>query len=370
MRNVLRYALFCALAACGDGQGRGEALDPLLIRPVTKGELLEEVVESGKISPAFDVDIKSKVSGEVTEVRVAEGERVGKGQLLLTLLDTEYQRNVALARTSLDQAKLELVNAKAERRRKAKAYASRAISETEVDAAERAVKLARVRVERTALELQAAEEQLSHTRIFTPMDGVVIRRNVEPGEIVTAGVTATVNGEPQMTIAQMDRLLIQLDLNQVDVARVQPDQIATVRLDAFPDVTLEGKVKEIAAAGKVDATRGIDVFTVKVEIDPTKSKVVVKPGMTAEVRIRIGSYPDVVKVPIEAVFEEDGEKFVTKIVEGRKGATQPIPKPTKVKTGHTGGREIEIVEGLKAGDRIYSKPKTGDEGGQGPRRGR
>jgi macrolide-specific efflux system membrane fusion protein len=358
LRTLISVLALSFAVACGDGEGRGESIDPLLIRTVATGDILEEVVESGKISPAFEVDLKSKVSGEVAEVKVSEGERVGKGQLLMTLVDTEYQRQVAVARTDVDQARLELQNAKSELRRKAKALASRAISESEYDMANRAVKLARVRRERADVNLASAKDQLEHTRIFAPIDGVIIRRNVEPGEMITAGVTATVNGEPQMTVAQLDKLLVALDLNQVDVARVKVGQEAKVKLDAFPDVALVGKVSEIAAAGHADATRGIDVFTVKVEIDPTQAKVEVKPGMTAEVRVQIGSYPGVTKVPVEAVFEEDGISYVTRITEGKRGAQQPIPKKTAVKTGHTGGREIEITEGLKPGDKVYAKAKS------------
>jgi multidrug resistance efflux pump len=97
-----------------------------------------------------------------------------------------------------------------------------------------------------------------------------------------------------MTIAQMDRLLLVIHLNQVDVAKVALAQKADILLDAYPGVEVPGLVTQIAASGHTDPTRNIDVFKVKVEVDPSKSPVQIKPGMTAEVHIRIGTYADVI----------------------------------------------------------------------------
>lgn len=346
----------CTLSGLG---GEAEALDEALIRTAERGELVDEVSESGKIAPAFDVDIKSKVSGEVSAVFVDEGQVVKKGDLLYELVDRDYAREVSLGRVGLRQARVELENAQVELRRKEQAHGSRGISDAEYDLAVRAVDLAAIAVDHARLELQAAEDRLAYTKITSPIDGVVIRRNVEPGEVVTAGMTATVNGEAQLTIAQMDRLLLELELNQVDVAKVQIGHEARILLDAYPGTEVVGKVTRVAASGHLDRDRGIDVFTVKVEVDPSQSELEIKPGMTAEVRIRIGSWPNVVKVPAETIFEEDGKSYVYRVTEADGKRTK---EKTEITLGHRSDREVEITSGLGEGDKFYAQADVKDFG--------
>ena len=350
-------ALLVSLLACSMGGDAEDALDPALVRPVARGDLLDEVSESGKIAPAFDVDIKAKVSGEVGEVLVDEGEAVKKGDLLMTLIDTLYVRQVDQAKVSLREAQLRLENASSEERRNFQALQARGIAEIEYTLAKQQADLAKVGVQRARLNLQEAEEQLAYTRIESPIDGMVITRNIEPGEIVTAGVTSTVNGESQLTIAQMDRLLLTLDLNQVDVAKVALGQPARILLDAYPGKEVPGTVTQIAAAGHLDSTRGIDVFTVEVEIDPAGAGVDIKPGMTAEVRVTIGQYPAVVKLPIETVFEEEGKSYVYKVTGEGDDATR---EKVEVAVGHRSEREVEITSGVTEGDKIYAQADVKD----------
>lgn len=345
------------LLACSFGGGGDEKLDENLIRSLGRGDLVDVVSEAGKIAPRYDVDIKSKVSGEVAAVHVEEGQAVRKGDLLYELVDTEYARQVALQRVALKQARLQAENAEVDRRRKEQALATRGISEAEYDLARREVELAKVGIESAQVQLRAAEDQLAYTRITAPIDGVVIARNVEPGEVVTAGVTATVNGDPQLTIAQIDKLLLEIDLNQVDVAKVREGQSARILLDAFPGTEVAGAVRQIAAAGHTDSSRGIDVFTVKVEVDPAQAAVQIKPGMTAEVRIEVGSWPGVLRLPAESVFEEEGK---TKVFAVKEKDGKPVKEKVELVVGHRSDREVEVLSGLGEGERYYAQPEVAD----------
>jgi len=350
--GVVLVALVAGALACGMG-GEDSELDPDLVRDVSRGDLVDDVSESGKITPSFEVDIKAKVSGEVATVHVAEGQVVKKGDLLMTLVDTDYARNLQLSRVSVREAQLQLEAAELDRARKRAAFESRGISEAEYDASVRQVELAKVQLQRTRVQLSSSQDQEDYTRISSPIDGVVIVRSVEPGELVTAGVSATASGEAALKIAQIDKLLLELDLNQVDVARVEIGQTARVLLDAYPGVEVPGVVTSLAAAGHLDATRGVDVFTVKVELDPSQSPVQIKPGMTAEVRIRVGSWPGVVKIPAETVFEEEGKSYVYKVEADAKSKTE-------ITVGHRSDREVEITEGLAEGDKIYAQADVKD----------
>lgn len=361
MTHARRFALALTLLlptlACSMGGGDEEKLDENLIRKATKGELVDEVSEAGKITPRYDVDIKTKVSGEIKAVYVEEGQVVHQGDLLYEVVDTEYARHVALQRVQLKQARLDAERAEVERGRKEQALATRGISAAEYDVAKREAEMAALTIESAKVQLQSAEDQLAYTKITAPIDGVVIVRNVEAGEVVTAGITATVNGDPQLTIAQMDRLLLEIDLNQVDVAKVKRDQTARILLDAYPGVEVPGFVSQIAAAGHTDPTRGIDVFTVKVEVDPSKASVEIKPGMTAEVRIGIGSWPDVVKLPAESVFEEEGKSYayIVREADGKK-----TKEKVELQLGHRSDREVEVTSGINEGDSFYAQAAIKD----------
>ncbi len=357
-RSLFAAGLLALALACGMfGKEKEEELLPDLIRTVEKGDLLEEVSESGKITASFEVPIKSKVSGEVLEVLVEEGQTVKQGDLLLTLVDHDYRRDLELAKVGVDRAKLELEAAELERQRREMALASRGISQNEYDSAARQADLAKVNLRRAKVEYEASQDRVSYTRIQSPIDGTVIHRNVEKGELITAGVTATVNGVSQLTIAQTDVLRLEIELNQVDVGRVAVGQEAKILLDAFPGESVTGKVTQVAAAGHRSDQRGVDVFTVKVEVNAADTKVNIKPGMTAEVRIQIGKYPQVVKVPVESVFNEEGKDYIYAIDE--KDGAQTKEK-REIKIGNRGGRELEIASGLQVGEKYYAAGEVKD----------
>ncbi len=321
---------------------------------------MEEIIESGKIAPWFEVKIKSRVSGEIKEVYVQEGEPVTKGQLLMEIEDTDLRRQVSLGDINSQEAVLRVKNARLELERNQAAFDARGISKYELDRVTQTLELAKVALERAKVQLATEKDQLSYTRIMAPIDGMVTRRNVEPGEVVTAGVTATVNGEPLLTIAQLDKLQLELALNQVDVARVKAGQKATVTLDAYRDTPVEGEVTSIAAAAHTDTNKGIDVFKVKVSIDPSKAKIDIKPGMTAEVKVHVGTYPQVVKVPVETVFEEDGKHFLYIVKADSKEPAKKVKEKVEVTLGHKGTEEVEIARGLEPGQQIYTKGDTKD----------
>jgi RND family efflux transporter MFP subunit len=324
---------------------------------VERGDLLEEVTESGRIAAEVEVDLKSKVSGEVVEVAVDEGEPVHKGQVLLRIDRMQYERDLDLTRVDLRRAELQLETADAERRRKEAALAAGGISSLEYDLAVRERDQAAIAVERGRIEVAIAADRLAWTEVRSPIDGTVIRRNIDPGEIVTAGVSALMDGEPQLTVAQLERLEMELNLNQVDVAKVTSDMEAVIELDAFPGVEVPGRVAMIAASGHRDDERGVDVFTVRVEVDATKTEVAIKPGMTADVRIRVASTPDVLKVPVETVFEDDGRMYLH-VVRGE-GSDRHKEK-VEVTTGRRSQTEIEISSGLSDGDHIYAQAEVKD----------
>lgn len=353
-RAVVLSLSLLLMAACGE-RPQNDKLEEALIQEVTQGDLVEQIIESGKITSSYEVQIKSKVSGEVRAVYVQEGEAVTKGQLLMELDDKDYRRQVASSEADLKEARLNVKNAQIELARNQAAFDARGISRYELDKAIQSVELTKVRADRAEVALEKARDQLGYCKIYAPMDGKVTVRNIEPGEVVTAGVTATVNGEALLTIAQLDTLLLELNMNQVDVARIKLGQKATVVLDAYRDQPTEGLVSSIAAAAHTDTSKGIEVFKVKLTVDPSKSSYEIKPGMTAEVKIHVGTWEKVVKVPVETVFEEDGKHFIYVVKDDEKVPGGKKKEKIEVTLGHRGTAEVEVAQGLAPGQKIYTK---------------
>jgi HlyD family secretion protein/macrolide-specific efflux system membrane fusion protein len=318
-------------------------LDASLIVPVKRGDLKLEVIETGKVQPREKVEVKSKVAGQVERVLVVEGEHVGKGQQLLRIDATDFRRDVAkteadVARAEADVASaknaLEFANLTLERRQKG--LDGRGVAQIDVDFAQNEVKAktvavhtAEVMLAGARVALGAAQDRLRYTQIGSPMDGTVIQRGIEPGEVVTPGVQATFEGKALLTVADLSTLIVKADLNQIDVAKVSLGQKVALTLDALPGKTYEALVTKVAPASVLPKDKQVDVFPVEATL--AKADGAIKPGMTADVRIHIETKPSVLFLPIEAVVKESGKAFVTRVT------TDPTGKPktdkVEVKTG-------------------------------------
>src|SRR5438105_5418699 len=146
------------------------------------------------------------------------------------------------------------------------------------------------------------------------MDGTVIQRGIQPGEVVTPGVQATFEGKPLLTVADLSVLIVKADLNQIDVAKVQLGQKVTLTLDALPGKTYEARITKVAPASTTPKGKDVDVFPVEATLTGADDQI--KPGMTADVRVHIDTRHDVLSLPIEAVAKEAGKTFATRILDG------------------------------------------------------
>ena len=311
------------------------------------------VEEVGIVEPFRQVELKSKIAGQVEEVRVDVGDRVKANDVLVQLdpHDTKQELRRAAAehrvnRVMLDQAK-KLFGFKNE------AHRLGVLSDLE---------LASVRGDVRRLEAEngvhvAVQSQLrdriESTRLRAPIDGVVLARNIEPGEMVTPGVAAMVDGKPLLVVAQVDRLLVRTELNQLDVSRLSLGQAVEVRVDALPEHTFEGKVFRIAAMAQNSERRPdsrLQVFPVDVVIDASQSGAEgLKPGMIADLRVDIESREDVLAIPLEAIVYEKGDPHVRKLV----GEEEEL---VEVHLGKQNAQLAEVLEGVDEGDTLRVRP--------------
>ena len=355
-------------------RGGGKPINASLIVKVKRGDLAIEVIETGKVQPREKVEVKSKVAGQVERVFVEEGQKVKRGQLLLRIDSTDFRRDVARSEADVGRTQAEILQAKnaldyarLNLDRRKRGLETRGVAQAEVDLAESdlrtrvvALKLAEVALSGSRVALGAAQDRLRYTSLQAPMDGTVIERGIQPGEVVTPGVQATFEGKALLTIADLSTLIVKADLNQIDVAKVKLGQEVSLTLDALPGKTYKAKVSKVAPASQIPKGKDVDVFPIEATLEHADPEI--KPGMTADVRIHIETKKGVLSLPIEAVAKEAGKTSVTKVVDGEKGEKgKQTTDKVEVKLGARNDREVEVTSGVTEGMQILIKPASSAE---------
>ena len=335
------------------------------------------VKATGEITPEKKVEVSAKVVGEIINLPVVEGQEVAAGQLLLEIERDLYEAARDQAKAAVRQAEVsvrrqevQLADAERNLRRVQKLIADGLVSEEALDAARLAVDTAEVEIEAQSHSveqyrsgLKRAEDDLARTTIRSPMDGIIIQLNAEQGETVVPGST-NLPGSVILIVADMSRLLAEVEVSEVDVVEVALGQEAEVNVDALGNDPLMGHVVEIATSGRKDPALGTIRFTVKVALNDPEAAL--RPTMTAKVDILTATSEDAVTVPVQAVvkrrFDEDGEEArgsdakrydevdVVYLIEDGKAAVH------KVVAGVSDVLHVEITEGLAVGDEVMIGP--------------
>jgi macrolide-specific efflux system membrane fusion protein len=351
MAGLATLAIVVTVAMSRSGRS-GTQLDSSLVVEVKRGDLAINVLETGKVRPRNRVEIKSKVAGQVETVLVQEGDKVNIGQLLLRLDPTDYRREVARAEADLEQSKNALEYAELKFERAKRGLEARGVSQADLDLAANEVKTKRAALQISGVALSAAQDRLRYTQIVSPIDGTVIERGIESGEVVTPGVQATFEGRALLTVGDLSTLIVGIGLNQIDVAKAKLGQDVDVLLDALPGRVYEAKVTKIAPAAKLPKGKEVEVFAVEATL--TTPDAAIKPGMTADVRIHVDKRESVLTLPIEAVITESGTSFVNRLPKAGPAGTKT--EKILVTLGARNDREVEIVSGLEEKDRVLVQP--------------
>lgn len=307
--------------------------------------------ETGTVEPIRTVIVKSPISGTVRRLHVEEGDRVREGQVLSVIEpDLSQARAVAELRAVYGQAEVAIREAERNLRDGRALATERLIAETELARLEAQFRSAQ-------LELQSAQEQLRaleqagitanaparNVTVTAPAAGVVIELGAEEGESVLAGTGTLGGGTELVKIADLSRLLIKAEVNEVDIGKVSLDQPVRITVDAYPNAEFAGDVSHVAPAARVLTDTKVRVFDVEVAVASPDARL--RPGMTANLDIEGPSRDSVLTVPIEAVFRKAGRDVVYKIVSG-----EPVQAPVTV--GLVDIARAEILDGLEPGDSV------------------
>ena len=258
-------------------------------------------------------------------------------------------REVETARAALEDARMRLKLAEANR--------------VQLPVREKEVLQAQAAVEQLQSALKEARTRLADTTIRAPMSGVVTQRYIESGELVTSGVATFSSGMPLVQIADLSRMRIKLQVNEVDIGKVQVGQKVEIRLDALRDEVFEGKVRKVAPASSVtqQGAPGGAVIKFPVEVEIEKPDPRMKPGMSAKCRIIVERRQNVLRLPKEALQFVDASTARVSVVhrEVVNGKTVDKNETRTVKTGLRGDAFVEILSGLKEGEKVRPQPFTG-----------
>jgi HlyD family secretion protein len=386
---------------------------------IQKRDLEALVSASGKIQAKTQVNISSDTMGRVTELAVEEGQRVKKGQFLMQV-DPRNQRTAAdrtqaslsAARSMQEELHSAVANARETlnlaretQRRQRELWAQQLTTRDALDRAENEVKIRETqlrqaeqqlltqdqRIRETQASLSGAQYDLSRARIESPIDGLIVRRNIEQGETVVIG-TMNNAGTVLLTIADMSIIEAEVEVDETDIPTVQIGQVAKVRIDAIPDKTFTGKVTEVGNSPIQTTTTpgqtGQTATNFKVTIQLDSEIPDVRPGFTCTADITTANRSKALAVPIQAMavrellYDNKGNIIRPPRQEGRRRSVVETPasaeelKPGQtrkeqegvfvirdknavflpVKTGIAGDKYFEVLDGLKEGDRVITGP--------------
>jgi len=263
----------------------------------TSGDLTVSISAVGTVQPIHAVEIKSKASGEIIELAVDEGDVVQKGDLLIRLDRRTVQNEYDQAEADYEVAKVTLEQREKELNRQRGLYEKKLISETEYDAARLAHEQANSQFVRAGAALSTSEERLQDTEIRSPIEGLVLSRSVEEGQIISSGTSSVTGGTLLYIIADMSRVNVITDVDETDIGQVSTGLGARVVADAYPEKKFDGRVIRIAPLAKVE--QNVTMFEVTVLVDNEDG--LLKAGMNTDVEMVIDEALNTVLVPLRAV---------------------------------------------------------------------
>lgn len=292
---------------------------------VERGDIVTTVSATGTIQPVNQVDISSKITGQIQEVRVKENEPVTIGQVLIVLDDSRLKAQVTQAREKLNNTAVNF-----QRNNRLKAIG--AVSEQQLDNSRMEYNVAQANYDEVV-------EQLNESVITSPIDGVVIGKPLPAGQMVAQGIS---NPMVILTIADMSKMQIEAQVDETDIGKVAVGQKASFTVDTYPGKNFEGIVSSISR--KATTTQNVVYYTVIVDVHDAQQQLM--PSMTARLSIHAGESKNTLTVPLAAV--KTNAKQQQYVITYRDGKTQDVA----VTTGLTGEDRVEITGGVHEGEQI------------------
>lgn len=322
---------------------------------VSKQNISTSITATGTIEPVTEVEVGTQVSGIIDKIYVDYNSVVKKGQLIAELDKTNLLSELSSAKSNMESAKSNMEYQKSNYNRYKELYSKGLVSADDYENAQLSYKQASEEYAIQKESVSKAQTNLGYAIITSPIDGIVLSKEVEEGQTVAAAMET-----PTLFIIAQDLTDMQViaDVDEADIGGVKEGQRVTFTVDAFPDDLFEGKVTQV----RQEATEESNVVTYEVVISAPNDDLKLKPGLTANVTIFTNERDGVLAVPSKALrfapnenLLAEGESIID--CEGkdkvwmREGSNF---KAVPVKIGVTNGTYTEIISGLKEGDAVLT----------------
>ena len=363
----------------------GTKVDPSKLQKVEKGDLAKSVVATGKVTPITKVEVKSKASGIVKKLLVDYGDKVKKGQLLAQLDKEEIEAQVEQSRAAAEASEATLKGSEADYERAkvdaegpdvpllkrsyeraigmakegvvstsaledAQKNYEMALNKQNVSKAQVTVLKAKIaqsqgELARDRATLKQLEEQLSYTDIESPIDGIVLSRDVEMGDAVSSILVLGSAATLVMTLGDTSQVYVKGKVDESDIGKVYLGQPARIKVESFKDKTFNGVVTKISPMGV--EKDNVTTFEVRVSINNPGGEL--KAEMTANAEIILEEHKSVLQIPEGAIIYDKDKKASVEVPDS---SAKDGKKKIAVNIGISNGAKTELLSGLKEGDQV------------------
>lgn len=360
---IAAVAAIAALAVWLLSGGKKEEKITFDTAAVAPANIMNSITATGTIKPVTSVTVGTQVSGIVSKLFVDYNSVVKKGQVIAELDKTNLMSQLNTAKTQLATAQSQLNYQTANYKRYKTLFEKGVVAADDFDNAKLSYTQAKEQVVSAKEEVQRAQTNLGYATITSPIDGVVLSKSVEEGQTVAASFST-----PELfTIAQdLTNMQVVADVDEADIGDVKEGERVTFTVDAYPDDTFKGEVKQV----RQEATTTNNVVTYEVVISAPNADLKLKPGLTANVTIYTAERKGVLSVPSKALRFTPQKETVGKMkivdVANAKNKVWTIEGNSivahKVNIGMTDGTNTQIVGGIAEGTKVVTGLKvTGGE---------
>lgn len=352
---VVAIVAIIAVAVWAFSGGKKEQQISFDTAPVASANIQNSITATGTIEPVTSVTVGTQVSGIVSKLYVDYNSVVKKGQVIAELDKTNLLSQLATAKTQLATAQSQLNYQTANYKRYQTLFQKGLVAADDYDNAKLSYRQAVEQVASAKEEVQRAQTNLGYATITSPIDGVVLSKSVEEGQTVAASFST-----PELfTIAQdLTNMQVVADVDEADIGDVKEGERVSFTVDAYPDDTFEGTVKQV----RQEATTTNNVVTYEVVISAPNADLKLKPGLTANVTIYTAERKGVLAVPSKALRFTPTKETVGKMkivdVQGAKNKVWTIEGNSivahKVNIGMADGTNTQIIGGVQAGIKVVT----------------
>ena len=382
-------ALICAVILAGCEQPVEEII--YQTAPVIKKDIVVSVEAAGIVEPFLTVEVKSKASGEILTLTAETGEFVDEGTLLVQIDKRSPKNQFAQAQAELEAARARRSIAQTQTKRAETLFKSRTINEVDYEQTILEFANAKAEVIRSQVAVENARIALEDTDVKAPMTGIIIEKLVEKGQVISSPTMDVGGGTLLLKMADLSSVRVKALVDETDIGKIQPDQPVTVTVTAYPNQPFEGVVAKIEPQAMAEQT----VTTFSVLITLQNQAGLLRPGMNADVEIRIAERRDTLAVPTIALKTARDVAIASQLVglaeadvRDQLSAGQPEPgdRPepgdadggyrfgnlywvfveresglvaVNVETGITDLDYSEVVSGLSESDNVLMLPSSG-----------